>query len=360
MTKGAQLSQHAALIDLNARAREIFRNLVASYLATGEPVGSRNLARQLPMVLSPASVRTVMSDLERTGLIYAPHLSAGRLPTELGLRFFVDALLELAHLPPEESAHIEQKLDGETGKRSMADVLTEATLVLSGLSGTAAVVLTPKQNLCLKHVEFVLIGDRKALMVLVSDEGSLENRILTIPAGLSPSALVEAANFINAHLQQGTLSDVLRSIAEKRDTLQLELDSLTARLVEQGLAISTESSTRQRHLIVRGKANLLSSVTAADDLERLRLLFSDLETQTDVIELLEQAEAGEGVRIYIGSENRLFSLSGSALIAAPFRSTDQQVIGVLGVIGPTRLNYARVIPMVDYTARMVAQILGAD
>jgi heat-inducible transcriptional repressor len=197
-------------------------------------------------------------------------------------------------------------------------------------------------------------------MVLVSDEGAIENRILTVPPGLSPSALVEATNFINAHLRQGTLADVRGAIAEKRDILQHELDSLTARLVEQGLAISTESSIHQRHLIVRGKANLLGAVTAAEDLERLRVLFSDLETQTDVIELLEQAEVGEGVRIYIGSENRLFSLSGSALIATPFRSTDERVIGVLGVIGPTRLNYARIIPMVDYTARMVAQVLDSD
>jgi heat-inducible transcriptional repressor len=319
-------------------------------------VGSRNISRVLSMTLSPASVRNVMSDLEHAGLIYAPHTSAGRLPTEVGLRFFVDALLQIGDLSAEERGRVEAQMKAAATGHTLETALAEASALLSGASRGAGVVVTTKRNSALKHVEFVRLDPARALVVLVSEDGSVENRLLDLPPGLPPSALTEAGNFLNARVRGKTLGDLKAEIAARRVDMERELDLLTARLVEAGLATSIEAAG-SRQLIVRGQANLLDDLRAADDLERIRLLFADLETQTDVIDLLTRAEGGEGVRIFIGSENKLFSLSGSSLIAAPFRDGDQTIVGVLGVIGPTRLNYARIVPMVDYTAKVMSRLL---
>lgn len=343
------------IVELNERSREIFRQIVESYLATGEPVGSRNLSRMLPLQLSPASIRNVMADLEATGLIYAPHTSAGRMPTELGLRFFVDALLEIGDLTAEERANIESQVRA-TGSTSLEGVLAQATTLLSGLSRGAGVVVTTKQNQRLKHIEFVRLDPGRALVVLVAEDGSVENRLLDLPQGLPASALTEASNFLNACIRGRTLSEAREEIARRREEIARELDALTARLVEAGVAMSV-GQAEERRLIVRGQANLLEDLKAAEDLERIRLLFADLEAQKDMIDLLSRAEEGEGVRIFIGSENKLFSMSGSSMIAAPFRDSSQQIVGVVGVIGPTRLNYARIVPMVDYTAQVVSRLL---
>ncbi|MCB5174124.1 MULTISPECIES: heat-inducible transcriptional repressor HrcA [Microvirga] len=352
----SNLSELRAIAELNDRSREIFRQIVETYLMTGEPVGSRNLSRILPMTLSPASIRNVMADLEAAGLIFAPHTSAGRLPTETGLRFFVDAMMELGDVTAEERAHIEAQMKAAASGHTLETALTEASALLSGVSRGAGVVVTSKSNARLKHIEFVRLDPTRALVVLVSEDGSVENRLLDLPPGLPAGALVEAGNFLNACIQGRTLGDVRREIETRREQMERELDDLTARLVEAGLA-TTVGSAGTRQLIVRGQANLLDDLKAAEDLDRIRLLFSDLETQTDVIDLLSRAESGEGVRIFIGSENKLFSLSGSSMIAAPFRDGSQKIVGVLGVIGPTRLNYARIVPMVDYTAKVISRIL---
>ncbi|MGO4572549.1 heat-inducible transcriptional repressor HrcA [Microvirga sp. 2TAF3] len=345
-----------AIAELNDRSREIFRQIVESYLMTGEPVGSRNLSRILPMALSPASIRNVMADLEAAGLIFAPHTSAGRLPTETGLRFFVDAMMEIGDVSTEERARIEAQMRAAASGHTMETALAEASTLLSGVSRGAGVVVTTKSNARLKHIEFVRLDPARALVVLVGEDGSVENRLLDLPAGLPAGALIEAGNFLNARIRGKTLADLKQQVAERRSDMERQLDALTAKLVEAGLA-TTVGSADSRQLIVRGQANLLEDLKAAEDLERIRLLFSDLETQTDVIDLLTRAEGGEGVRIFIGSENKLFSLSGSSLIAAPFRDASQKIVGVLGVIGPTRLNYARIVPMVDYTARVISRIL---
>ncbi|RZK94099.1 MAG: heat-inducible transcriptional repressor HrcA [Methylobacterium sp.] len=352
----SQPPQVQALAALNERAREIFRQIVEGYLSTGEPMGSRNLARILPMTLSPASIRNVMSDLEQAGLIFAPHTSAGRLPTELGLRFFVDAMLELGDVGREEQERIEAQMRAAASGHTFASVLAEASSLLSGVSRGAGVVLTTKTNVQLKHIEFVRLDPARALVVLVSDDGSVENRLLDLPPGLPASALQEASNYLNARLHGRTLGGLRAEIEAGRQAMKRELDAITERLVDAGLAVSVGPS-EARQLIVRGQANLLDDLRAIEDLERMRLLFSDLETQKDVIDLLARAEGGDGVRIFIGSENKLFSLSGSSLIAAPFRDGSQTIVGVVGVIGPTRLNYARIVPMVDYTARVVSRML---
>ncbi len=352
-------SRVSALQGLDRRSREIFRHIVDSYLETGEPVGSRNLARVLPMALSPASVRNVMADLEQLGLIHAPHTSAGRLPTEFGLRFFVDALLEVGDLSADERRQIEAQVKAATPGRTAESVLNEASQALSGLSRGAGVVLAGKIDLRLKHVEFIRLEPTRALVVLVGEDGSVENRLIDLDPGTTPSSLIEAANYLNAHLRGRSLAEARADLEKRQTQVRAELDALTEQLITAGLASWADAGTgRPDTLIVRGRANLLDDVTAASDLERIRLLFDDLETQRELIRLLGSAESGEGVRIFIGSENRLFSLSGSSLVVSPYRDSEQRVVGVLGVIGPTRLNYARIVPMVDYTAKVVGRLLG--
>ena len=350
------LREAGALRSLNQRSLDIFRHIVESYLTTGEPLGSRNLSRLLPNPLSPASIRNVMQALEESGLIFAPHTSAGRLPTEIGLRFFVDALLEIGDIDEAERRQIEAQL-GMDRDRGFEAMLTDATTMLSGMTRGAGVVVTSKDNGRLKHIEFLRLEPERALAVLVGEDGSVENRVLPIAAGLPASALTEASNYLNARIRGRTLAAARADIETARGAAEAELDALTAKLVDQGLA-SWAAGQGQPQLIVRGQANLLDNLTAAEDLERIRLLFADLETKKDVVELLGRAEEGEGVRIFIGSENKLFSLSGSSMIAAPFRDGQQRIVGVLGVIGPTRLNYARIVPMVDYTSKLLARLVS--
>jgi heat-inducible transcriptional repressor len=349
---------NSGIAQLNERSRDIFRQIVENYLATGEPVGSRNISRLIQMPLSPASVRNVMSDLEQLGLIYAPHTSAGRLPTELGLRFFVDALMELGDLTEQERRSIAAQLEAANSPKSVEAVLGDALTRLSGLTRAAAVVLTAKSNVRLKHIEFVRLEPERALAVLVSEDGQVENRIVPLPPGVPPSALIEASNFLNARMRGRTLVDVRTELEQALTQSQSELDQLTQKVIAAGLATWSGGDSGERQLIVRGHANLLDDLHAMEDLERVRLLFDDLEAKREVIDLLGRAERADGVRIFIGSENKLFSLSGSSTIIAPYRDGAGHIVGVLGVIGPTRLNYARVIPMVDYAARVVSEMLG--
>ena len=349
-------STQVSLASLSERSRDIFRQIVESYLATGEPVGSRNISRLITTPLSPASVRNVMSDLEQLGLVYAPHTSAGRLPTELGLRFFVDALMEIGDLGEADRRDMEAKV--AAAGRSMEAVLSEASGMLSGLTRTAGVVLTAKSNVRIKHIEFVRLEPERALVVLVADDGQIENRIIAVPAGLPQSALTEASNFLNAHVRGRTLVEAKGELEKALEASQAALDALTQKIVAAGFASWSGGETDDRKLIVRGQAHLLEDLHAAEDLERVRLLFDELEAKRGVIDLLGRAEHADGARIFIGSENKLFSLSGSSTIVAPYRDSAGRIVGVIGVIGPTRLNYARVIPMVDHTAKVVSKIIG--
>jgi heat-inducible transcriptional repressor len=349
-------ASQVSLAQLSERSRDIFRHIVESYLATGEPVGSRNISRLITMPLSPASVRNVMSDLEQLGLIYAPHTSAGRLPTELGLRFFVDALMEIGDLGESDRREMEAKV-AAAGK-SMDAVLNEASGMLSGLTRAAGVVMVAKSNVRLKHIEFVRLDLERALVILVAEDGQVENRIITVAAGLPASSLTEASNFLNAHVRGHTLDEARAALEQALAAGEAELDQLTKKIVAAGLASWSGGEDEERRLIVRGAAHLLEDLKAAEDLERVRLLFDDLETKRGVVDLLGRAELAEGACIFIGSENKLFSLSGSSTIAAPYRDAAGRIVGVIGVIGPTRLNYARVIPMVDYTAKMVSRLIS--
>ena len=333
------IAPHAGLAQLNERSRDIFRQIVESYLATGEPVGSRNISRLIAMPLSPASVRNVMSDLEQLGLIYAPHTSAGRLPTELGLRFFVDALMQVGDLTEAERQSIQSQLASVGRAQSVEAALGEALTRLSGLTRAAAVVLTAKSNSRLKHIEFVRLEPERALVVLVGEDGQVENRVLTLPPGVPSSALTEASNFLNARIRGRTLAEARARTRDRADAGPHRTRPADAEgRSPPGSRAGPAATATSRQLIVRGHANLLEDLHALEDLERVRSLFDDLETKRGVIDLLGRAERAEGVRIFIGSENKLFSLSGSSTIIAPYSDAAGRIVGVLGVIGPTRLE----------------------
>ncbi len=341
---------------LNGRSIEVFRQLVDSYLTTGEPVGSRTLSQSLTNLnLSPASIRNVMADLEQAGLLFSPHTSAGRMPTQQGLRMFVDGLLEVGDLKEDERRSIESQLSGSS--QTVEDMLTQATEALSGLSHCAGLVMAPKAEAQLKHIEFVRVSDAKGLVILVSEDGSVENRVFDLPIGLPASALAQATNFVNARLQGRTLVEAGDVVLADMDSHKAELDALSAKIVKAGLA-TWSGGEGAKALIVRGQSKLLEDVHAQEDLERVRQLFDDLEAKADLAKLLDLARGGEGVKIFIGSESKLFSLSGSSVIVAPYMNTEQKIVGVIGVIGPQRLNYARIIPMVDYTAKVVGRLLS--
>jgi heat-inducible transcriptional repressor len=342
------------LAELDTRARDIFRRVVESYLETGDPVGSRTLSRA-GLALSPASIRNTMQDLAQLGLLDAPHTSAGRMPTHAGLRMFVDGLLEVGDVAEADKQAIEARL--AVKGRSFEEALAEASSVLSGLAGGAGIVVTPVREGGVKHVEFVPLGGGQVLAVMVFEDGQVENRLMRQAPGVTPSALQEASNFLNARLRGRTLSETRGEMNVELDAARRQLDETAARLVEDGLAAWSGGEGDARSLIVRGQANLLADARAREDIDRVRQLFDDLEQKGQLIGLLDDVRDAEGVRIYIGAETRLFSLSGSSVIAAPYMTGRQKVLGAIGVIGPARLNYARVIPLVDYTARVLGRMM---
>jgi len=348
------LTTTPSLVDLNERSREIFRLIVDAYVETGEPVGSRTLSRRLGN-LSPATIRNVMADLQDSGLLYSPHTSAGRLPTDAGLRLFVNGLLEVGGLTEGERRDIEARCAGSG--RTLTQALELAGEALAGLSSHAGLVVAPKTASPLSHIEFVNLGGNRALVILVDRAGHVENRVIELPPGVTVSSLVQAGNYLQARLVGRTLVEARDEISQELGEHRAALDDLTRKVVEGGLAVwagDSEAGT----LIVKGHARLLDDVNAIEDLERIRGLFNALETKESLLRLVQAAEDGQGVQIYIGSENALFGHAGWSMVLAPYGNSDERVVGAIGVIGPTRLNYARIIPMVDYTAKVIGRLLG--
>jgi heat-inducible transcriptional repressor len=342
---------------LDARSAAVLREIVEQYVETGEPVGSRTLSRRLPLNLSPATIRNVMADLTDTGLLYAPHTSAGRLPTDLGLRLFVDGLLQFGELSEDERGSISAAL--EASGRSLEDTLAEASSMLSGLSAAAGLVLAPKSEGALRHIEFVPLGPGRAMVILVAADGHVENRVIETPAGLPPSALQQAGNYLNSRLSGRGLAELRVLVAEEMAADRTELDALSTQIVASGLATWSGEAARGGNLIVRGQGRLLADVTQIERLASIQMLFERLETQETMLKLLELAETSEGVRIFIGSESGLFGASGVSMVVAPARAEGTgRIVGAIGVIGPTRINYGRIIPVVDYTARVIGRLLG--
>lgn len=344
------------LKDMNDRSREVFRRVVEGYLESGDPVGSRTLTRDFSEKVSAATIRNVMQDLEYMGLLDSPHVSAGRIPTQLGLRMFVDGMIEIGD--PTELDR--EKIDATLGNNSsdVSGLLDRIGSALSGVTHGASLVLTPKHEAPIKHIEFVSLSPDRALVVLVFSDGHVENRLFTPPPGQTPSSMREAANFLNAFVEGKTLSELQRSIKQEIAKRRQEIDVLAQQLVESGAVLWDAEGEHSERLIVRGRSNLLGGEAEAEDLDRIRSLFDDLERKRDIAEFLELAEDGDGVRIFIGSENKLFSLSGSSLVVSPYMNADRKVIGAVGVIGPTRLNYGRIVPIVNYTAQLVGKLIS--
>lgn len=351
MTDGSKI-----LTEMNERSREVFRRVVEGYLASGDPVGSRTLTRSMTERLSAATIRNVMQDLEFLGLLDSPHISAGRIPTQLGLRMFVDGLLEVGAVAAEDRQLIDTA--STSNEPDITSLLDHIGGTLSGITKGASVVLAPKAEAPIRHIEFVSLAAERALVVLVFANGHVENRVFTPPPGQTPSSMREAANFLNALAEGKTLSELRRSISQDIAKRRQEIDSLARALVESGIALWDNSDEHAERLIVRGRSNLIESSAESQDIDRIRVLFDDLERKRDIADFLELAETGEGVRIFIGSENKLFSLSGSSLVVSPYMNADRKIIGAVGVIGPTRLNYGRIVPIVDYTAQLVGRLLS--
>lgn len=344
------------LSDMNDRTREIFRRVVEGYLASGEPIGSRSLTRVLSERISAATIRNVMQDLEYLGLLDSPHVSAGRIPTQQGLRMFVDGLMEVGAVAEDDRQRIDAS--ATSNQRDVAGMLDRVGQALSGITRGASLVLVPKQEAPIRHMEFVSLGPDRALVVLVLADGRVENRVFTPPPGLTPSAMREAANFLNHYAEGRTLADLRMKVGQDIARRRQEIDTAAQALVASGLAVWEDQGEPTERLIVRGRSNLLGEAQAgAVELDRVRQLFDDLERTRDIADFLDLAEQGEGVRIFIGSENKLFSLSGSALVVAPYMNADRRIIGAVGVIGPTRLNYGRIVPIVDYTAQLVGRLM---
>ena len=344
------------LEEMNNRSREVFRRVVEGYLSDGEPVGSRTLSRDFSEDISAATIRNVMQDLEFLGLLGSPHTSAGRIPTQLGLRMFVDGILEVSEVDKNDRKKIDQIVSDETNQ--VENILDDISTTLSGVTQGASLVLTPKREAPIKHVEFLPLSANQALVVLVFADGHVENRLFKPPPGQTPSSMKEAANFLNAIMEGNTLSEAKKLIKNEIDYRRQELDSLARDLVQSGLALWEDTEERHERLIVKGRSNLLSESAQQEDLDRIKNLFDDLERKRDIADFLELTEKGEGVRIFIGSENKLFSLTGSSLVVSPYMNSDRKIIGAVGVIGPTRLNYGRIVPVVDYTAQLVGKMIS--
>ena len=342
------------ITELNERSREILRRIVESYVETGEPVGSRTLSKRFSMSLSPATIRNVMADLEDSGLLFAPHTSAGRMPTDAGLRLFVDGILEVGNLTESERKAIDVQCAGTSS--TLEGLLEDATSALSGLARCASLVLAPKTRSPLRHIEFVNLSPGRVLVVLVTESGIVENRVIQTPRSLPASALVEATNFLSARLVGRTLGEAYDEIVAELDQHRTQLDELTTRVIESGLA-TWAGEGQLGSLIVRGQAHLLEDVNAAFDLEQIRSLFSALETKEEMLKLLSLTDTAEGVQIFIGAESNLFNLAGCSMIVGPYHNAEETIIGAIGVIGPTRMNYAHIIPMVDYTSKLISRLL---
>ena len=339
-----------SVADLSLRSLEIFRELVDTYVETGEPVGSRTLSRRIKTSLSPATIRNVMADLEEAGLLYAPHTSAGRLPTAEGLKLFVHGVLEVGDISESDRLRIEDHC--KTAGKSVEDILQQATGMLSGLSKCAGLVMAPKSQAALRHIEFVHLGNQRSLVVLISQDGMVENRLIELPDGITPSMLNQASNYINAHFYGATLQEIFQRIHFQMSQNKHELDQLTQRVIEAGIGVWSGDKDNGS-LIIKGQ-----NVQEMNDLEKIRGLFDVMDTQESLHKLLNASIDAEGVQIFIGAENNLFSLSGCSMVVSPYTNTQRQVVGAIGVVGPARMNYGKIIPLVDYTAKLVSRLLS--
>lgn len=344
---------------LSSRSKEIFSALVDAYIETGEAVGSRLLAKRAPCALSSATIRNIMADLEEAGLLYAPHTSAGRIPTEAGLSFFVDSLLECSDFEDDTAIEhtLEERLSEEAASGGEVDeVLEQATALLSGLSQYAGIVLSPKTDSILKRIEFVTLSPTQLLVVILSNTGHVENRLIPYDRNLTPEQLKQLSNYLSTYLEGKTLVEGLAWVQAELKKQQHRFTKEATRLVQQGLETWSRAH-KPSSLILKGQANLLDAVEERNELDPIRNLFEAIETKQTMVHLLEATSNAEGIQVFIGSENPNFNVAGCSLVAASYRSADNRIVGALGVIGPSNMHYRQVIPLVSCTAKVINRLL---
>lgn len=339
---------------LDRRSQRIFQLIVDSYMESGEPVGSSTLSRRLSDSLSPATIRNVMAHLEKVGLLYSPHTSAGRLPTEQGLKMYVQGLLDIGPISEIDKQILESRFDLKG--HSLDEILEDAITTLTGLSQCTGIVLAPTYNTPLKHIEFIYLSPGQALIVMVSNEGMIENRIMSIPEDMTPAHLVEAGNYLSSRLVGKTLDEAKIFIKKELEFEKGQLNVLAKQVVERGLAMWEQSDTIP-NLLVKGQSNLLNVAKTSDDVSHIQRLFESLEKKEDILELLDAAKKAEGVQVFMGANSPLFHLSGCSMIVAPYKNSHHDVIGAIGVLGPARQNYGRIIPMVNHAAKLIEKFL---
>lgn len=348
------------ILGFNDRSQHVLRRLIDIYLESGEPVGSRTLAKLSGLGVSAATVRNIMSDLEDMGLLYSPHISSGRLPTNSGLKLFVDALLEVKKTKNDEINQIHRVFDDRGDLRYLLD---KACQKLSGITRLAGLVVAPKIDSNIKHIEFVRIAPCQALAILVTEDGLVENRLVSIPKDVNPSVLIEASNFIRTHFSGKSLKQIRKTVSTQVEQHRNELSKLTNKLINIGVGSTSGDTEESEIFIIHGHSEMLEDAEVKSDLVRMREIFKLLEKRKNTRKLLEQTESGKGVQVFIGAENSLFSLSGCSAIIAPISSnitdTEHKILGAIGVVGPSHMNYGKIVPLVDFTAHIISQYLNS-
>ncbi len=340
--------------ELNDRSKLIFKKLVESYLETGSPAGSETIMKMGGFNLSSASIRTILSNLQKEGLLFAPHRSAGRMPTEKGMRFFVDGLLEFGRISKSDMENIKQQCS--TKDKSYEEVLNLASKTISGLSNYAGIVIAPKFQKNLKHLEFIRLNKSQLMLILAYENGEIENRIIEDKGVYNNNFLIQASNYLTSKFNNKNITQIKKEIQVDIQKSQNKLEIISSKLVQQGI-IQNQPKPNNPYIFLHGQSNLLKDEIISKDLDQIRSLFDEIEKKSSFVEILENAGRAKGVQIFIGSKNFLFKHSGLSMVMAPYKNNEQEIIGAIGVVGPTRLNYSKIVPLVDYTSKIIGKVI---
>jgi len=342
-------------LELSDRSKQIFKGVIESYLDSGEPVGSEALSKKLGINISTSTIRSIMANLQKEGLLFAPHISAGRLPTDKGMRYFVDGVLEFGRLSKSERETIKNQCRSKG--ISFEDVLDEASKILSSLSNCAGFVVAPKYQNKIKHIEFIRLSSNQIMSIVANENGLVENRILDSNNSYSENTLKQVSNYLNSKFSGKTIDEIKKIISNEIENSQLELNTLSKKLVKEGI-IELVPNSEAPYIFLHGQSSLLEDNIVTKDLDQMRNIFDDIENKSNFLSVLESTNKGKGVQIYIGAQNFLFNHSGLSMIMAPYINNEQKIIGAIGVLGPMRINYARIVPLVDYTSKVIGRILS--
>ena len=342
-------------VELSHRSKQIFKSVVETYLETGSPSGSETILKKGLIDLSSSSIRSILAELQKEGFLYAPHTSSGRLPTDKGMRLFVDGLLEFGRLSKNEQENIKQQCVSKGA--SFQDVLEEASKLISGLSNHAGIVVAPKFQNKIKHIEFIRLNNSQVMSIIASINGQIENRIINEKGLYSDNTLKEISNYLNSKYTNKNIDEIKKNIKDDIKNSKGRLEVLSKNLVKKGI-LELEPNTENPYIFLHGQSSLLGDEIISKDLDQIRKLFDEIENKNTFVNILENTNAAKGVQIFIGSQNFLFKHSGLSMVMAPYKNKAQEIIGAIGVVGPTRLNYSRIVPLVDYTSKIIGKVLS--